>query len=130
MVERQARLYGRQPRPVAADVGYASQANLHVTRALGMKDVANRKKRGITVAAMVKSEWVYKKLRSFWAGIEANICCLKRSYGLTRCPWKCMERFNAYVWSAVVAYNLAPFSRLSSGRSASPLPECSLYRYE
>jgi len=28
---------------------------------------------------MVKSRWLYRKLRNFRAGIEANISCLKRT---------------------------------------------------
>ena len=61
---------------------------------------------------MVKSRWVYRKLRNFRAGIEANISCLKRAYGLSRCTWKGLDHFKAYVWSSVVAYNLALFARL------------------
>jgi IS5 family transposase len=36
---------------------------------------------------MVKSTWIYKKLRNFRAGIEASISVLKRAFGLTRCTW-------------------------------------------
>ena len=61
---------------------------------------------------MVKSRWVYRKLRNFRAGIEANISCLKRAFGLARCTWRGLAHFKAYVWSSVVAYNLALFSRL------------------
>jgi IS5 family transposase len=32
---------------------------------------------------MVKSSWVYKKLKNFRAGIEANISALKRAFGLS-----------------------------------------------
>jgi IS5 family transposase len=62
---------------------------------------------------MVRSRWVYRKLRNFRAGIEAGISCLKRAYGLARCTWRGFD-FKAYVWSAVVAYNLALFARLRS----------------
>ena len=61
---------------------------------------------------MVRSRWVYRKLRNFRAGIEAGISCLKRAYGLARCTWKGLAHFKAYVWSSVVAYNLALFARL------------------
>jgi IS5 family transposase len=37
---------------------------------------------------------------------------LARAYGLARCTWRGLHRFRAYVWSAVVAYNLALFARL------------------
>jgi transposase, IS5 family len=36
----------------------------------------------------------------------------KRAYGLARCTWRGLNHFKAYVWSAVVAYNLALVARL------------------
>ncbi len=68
--------------------------------------------RGISVEDMVKSHWVYHQLKNFRAGIEGNISCLKRAYGLGRCTWKGLSHFKAYIWSGVVAYNLALFTRL------------------
>lgn len=44
-----------------------------------MQDVAFHKKCGIAVADMVKSPWVYRRLRNFRAGIEAGISCFKRA---------------------------------------------------
>ena len=51
-------------------------------KARGVSDVAFHKKRGLAIEDMVKSRWVYRKLRNFRAGIEAGISCLKRAYGL------------------------------------------------
>ncbi len=110
MLDRHIEHYGKAPRQAAADGGYASTDNL--AKASGVKDMAFHKKRGLTIEDMVKSRWVYRKLRNFRAGIEANISCLKRAYGLGRCTWKGLEHFKAYVWSAAVAYNLALFARL------------------
>ncbi|TQE92875.1 MAG: ISNCY family transposase, partial [Spiribacter salinus] len=70
MIERQSAIYGRVPRQIAADGGYASQANLARAKELGVKDVAFQKKRGLKIEDMVKSRWVYKKLSDFRAGIE------------------------------------------------------------
>src|SRR5829696_4876387 len=67
---------------------------------------------GELVEDMVRSRWVYRKLRNFRAGIEAGISCLKRAYGLARCTWRGLDHFKAYVWSSVVAYNLVVFVRL------------------
>lgn len=64
------------------------------------------KKRGLSVLDMAKSNWVYRKLKNFRAGIEANISTLKRKYGMTRCNWSGWEGFRKYIWSAIVAYNL------------------------
>ena len=78
--------------------------------------MAFHKKAGLRVMDMVKSNWVYRKLRNFRAGIELDISCLKRAYGLARCIWRGLDHFRAYVWSSVVAYNLALFPvRLKPG---------------
>ena len=79
MVDRHIELYGYPPRQVAADGGYASGANAEAAKERGIKDVAFHKKRGLSIEAMVKSQWVYRKLRNFRAGIEAGISCLKRA---------------------------------------------------
>ena len=76
-----------------------------------MIDVAFQKKRGLSIADMVKSQWVYRRLCNFRAGIESGISCLKRAYGLSRCTWKGLAHFEAYVWSSVVAYNLSLLAR-------------------
>ncbi len=112
MLDRHIAQYGKAPRQMAADGGYASLANLNEAKARQVKDMAFHKKRGLTIENMVKSPWVYRKLRNFRAGIEAGISCLKRAYGLGRCTWKGLEHFRAYVWSSVVAHNLALFARL------------------
>jgi transposase, IS5 family len=115
MLNRHIGFYGEAPRQAAADGGYASRYNLGQAKALGVRDVAFHKKAGLRVTDMVKSNWVYRKLRNFRAGIESDISCLKRAYGLARCIWRGIDHFRAYVWSSVVAYNLALFVRLKPG---------------
>ena len=112
MLQRQQEIYGRPPRQAAADGGYASKENLREAKELGVKDVAFHKRRGIKVEDMVKSNWVYKKLYKFRAGVEGNISCLKRRFGLSRCTWQGLERFKAYVWASSVAYNLLQLARI------------------
>ncbi|WED21122.1 ISNCY family transposase [Vibrio sp. JC009] len=114
MLERQKEIYGRAPRQAAADGGYASQDNLTKAKEMGVKDVAFNKKRGLKVEDMVKSDWVYKKLYKFRAGVEGNISCLKRRFGLSRCNWKGLEKFKAYVWASSVAYNLLQLARIET----------------
>jgi IS5 family transposase len=113
MLERHIERHGMPPRQTACDGGFASLDNLRQAKALGVHDVAFHKKRGLTIEAMVKSHWVYRKLRNFRAGIEANISCMKRAFGLARCTWRGLPHFKAYVWSSVVAYNLALLARLA-----------------
>lgn len=112
MLERHIARYGKPPRQAAADGSYASRANLSQAKARGVRDMAFHKKGGLRIEDMVRSRWVYRQLRNFRAGIEADISCLKRAYGLARCTWRGLAHFRAYVWSAVVAYNLALFTRL------------------
>jgi IS5 family transposase len=112
MLERHRALYGQAPRQAAADGSYASRDNLRQAKACGVRDMAFHKKGGLGIEEMVRSRWVYRKLRNFRAGIEADISCLKRVYGLARCTWRGLGHFRAYVWSAVVAYNLALCARL------------------
>jgi transposase, IS5 family len=114
MLERHIAFYGEPPRQAAADGGYASRANLRQAKAWGVRDMAFHKKSALRIEDMVSSRWVYRKLRNFRAGIEASISCLKRAYGLARCTWRGLNHFKAYVWSSVVAYNLALFTRLRS----------------
>jgi len=49
--------------------------------ARGVRDVAFHKRGGLRIEDRVRSRWVYRKLRNFRAGIEADISCLKRAYG-------------------------------------------------
>jgi len=114
MLDRHVALYGEAPRQSAADGGYASRDNLNQAKAIGVSDVAFHKKCGLKTTEMTKSQWVYRKLRNFRAGIEAGISCLKRAYGLTRCTWRGIDHFKSYVWSSVVANNLAIFARLKA----------------
>ena len=114
MIERQKEIYGRVPRQVAADGGYACRDNLTQAKEKGVKDVAFQKKCGLKIEEMAKSSWVYKKLCDFRAGIEGNISCLKRRYGLSRCLWKGADRFKSYVWSSTVAYNLMVLARIET----------------
>jgi IS5 family transposase len=106
LLARQEAIYGRVPAKTAADGAFASQDNLRLAQGQGVKDVMFAKKRGLRVLDMVKSLWVYKKLRNFRAGLEANISRLKRAFGLDRCTWQGWPGFRQYVWSAVVSYNV------------------------
>jgi len=112
MLDRHIAAYGAAPRQAAADGGYANGRNLQEAKARGVRDMAFNKKAGLHLEDMVSSRWVYRKLRNFRAGVEAGISCLKRAYGLGRCTWRGLDHFRAYVWSSVLAYNLALFVRL------------------
>ena len=112
MLDRHIEHYGATPTHLAVDGGYTSTDNLEKAKDRGVEEVAFHKKRGLSIEQMVSSQWVYRQLRNFRAGIEAGISCLKRAYGLARCTWKGLKHFQSYVWSSVVAYNLALLARL------------------
>ncbi|MGA9260674.1 MAG: ISNCY family transposase, partial [Desulfobacterales bacterium] len=105
MLERQREIYGRYPLKAALDGGFASMNNLKDAKTSGVKDVCFAKKRGLEVADMCRSEYVYNRLRRFRAGIESGISWLKRSFGLWRCTWRGLRSFKSYVWCSIVAAN-------------------------
>jgi IS5 family transposase len=111
MMERHRELYGSPPRQACFDGGFASRANLDELKALGVEDVAFAKRVGMTISEMVKSTWVYRRLRNFRAGVEGVISFLKRSFGLDRCRWSGFRSFRAYVHASVVSCNLLLLAR-------------------
>jgi IS5 family transposase len=117
MVERQQDIYGRVPRQIAFDGGFASKQNLADIKEAGVQDVMFSKRRGLEVLEMVKSSWVYRRLKNFRAGIEAGISFLKRCFGLRRCTWRGEPSFKAYVWASVLAANLLTLARHDLARA-------------
>jgi IS5 family transposase len=111
MIERQRDLYGKAPRQVSMDGGFTSKANLDAIKKLGVEDVAFSKHGSIAITDMVKSSWVFRRLRNFRAGVEGTISFLKRSFGLDRCTWRGLESFKAYVFGSVLACNLLVVAR-------------------
>ena len=111
MIKRLEPVIGKVPRQASYDGGFASGDNLAAIKALGVEDVAFAKRRSIEISDMVKSSWVYRKLRNFRAGIEGIISFLKRSFGMTRCTWRGYESFKSYVWSSIISANLLVIAR-------------------
>jgi IS5 family transposase len=111
MIDRIKGIFGKAPRQAAFDGGFSSKANVEDIKSLGVNDVAFSKHIGLSIEEMVKSEWVFKRLRRFRAGIEAGISWLKRVFGLTRCTWKGLPAFKSYVWGSAVAFNLLVLAR-------------------
>lgn len=60
---------------------------------------------------MVKSTWVYRRLRDFRAGVEGVISFLKRAFGLDCCTWSGLASFKSYVCGSVLACNLLLVAR-------------------
>jgi transposase, IS5 family len=111
MLERHNQIYGRYPLKVALDGGFASKSNLDFAKSKEIKDVCFAKKRGLSIRQMCRSEYVYKRLRRFRAGVESAISWLKRCFGLDRCTWKSLSSFYSYVWASIVSANLLTLAR-------------------
>jgi len=111
MLERQEEIYNRPPLKVALDGGFASKENLKEAKEQGIKDVCFSKGRGLAAEGMCRSNYVYKALKKFRAGIESGISWLKRVFGLDRCLWKGYNSFKSYVWASIVSANLLTLAR-------------------
>ena len=108
---RHAKEFGKAPRQMAMDGGFASKDNLAVAKAHGVEDMAFHKKRGLEISEMVRSAWVFRRLRDFRAGIEGVISTLKRAFQMDRCTWRGLDSFKAYVWASVTSFNLIVLAR-------------------
>lgn len=103
------------PDSVVADGGYASQSNVTEGRGKGIKRVVFHKRVGLSNQAMGVKQKTFDQLKHFRAGIEGNISELKRVFGAGKATWKGYDGFKAYVWSAVISYNLTRLARLQPG---------------
>lgn len=110
-IERQIEIYGRPPRQASFDGGFASKDNLQFAKEAGIDDVMFHKKCGLEVEDMAKSQWVFRKLRKFRAGIEGCISTLKRAFGMSRCTWRGERGFKSYVWASIAAFNAVILAR-------------------
>ncbi len=71
----------RCPARLAPTEVLPQRVTLPLRKERGIKDTVFARKRGLAVLEMAKSNWVYKKLRNFRAGIEAGISVIKRAFG-------------------------------------------------
>ena len=118
LVHRHITHYDRAPRQLSADGGFASKDNLRWAKKQGIVDVCFAKRRGLSIADMVRSTWIYRALKRFRAGIESTISALKRAFGMDRCPWSGWAGFQRYIWSIVVSHNLFTLARIRLARAA------------
>lgn len=110
-LERHIELFGEAPRQAAFDGGFASKDNVEAAKTLGVEDIAFHRKSGLEITEMVRSAWVFRRLRDFRSGIEGCISTLKRAFQMDRCNWRGSSSFRAYVWSSVTSFNLIVLAR-------------------
>lgn len=106
--------YQKRPISVVADGGYASQVNVTQARQSGVKQAVFNKRVGLGYHQMGVKKKSFEVLKNFRAGIEGNISELKRAFGMGKANWRGHDGFKAYVWSAVLSYNLVRMVRFSS----------------
>lgn len=111
LVRRHEHRFGAALRRVSLDGAFASRDNLADIKALGVADVCFANKRGLAVLDIVRSHWVYDKLRRFRAGIESGMSLLKRVFALARRVWNGATDFHAYLRTAALAANLLLLAR-------------------
>jgi IS5 family transposase len=116
-LERHVALFGKAPRQACFDGGFASKVNVDHAKALGVEDIAFHRKNGLSIPEMVRSAWVFRRLRDFRSGIEGVISTLKRAFRMDRCSWRGLASFRAYVWSCVTSFNLIVLARHRLARS-------------
>jgi len=97
--------YGKPPKSVVTDGGYASFANQKHAVKEGVKNVVFNK---ITKSMknIAESQLVETALMQWRSGVEAVISNLKRGYKLARCTWKGWEHFQRKVYWSIIAYNI------------------------
>ena len=112
MVKRFKKAFGHAPKQAVFDGGFSSNKNLDEIKQCGVTDVVFTKHQGIELHEMVRSSWIFKRLRRFRAGVEGCISFLKRCFGLARCTWRGgRDGFAAYTWSAILSANLLTLAR-------------------
>jgi transposase, IS5 family len=109
--ERHAAIFGHVPERAAFDGGYASKNNLKVIQAAGTREACFSKPAGVPIESMTSTPRIRRVLKNFRAGIEATVSFLKRTFGLSRCSWKGLPHFHAYVRASIVAHNLLTIAR-------------------
>ncbi len=99
------------PRQACFDGGFASQENVRRAKEMGVEDIAFHRKVGLETSEMVRSAWVFWRLRDFRSGIEGCTSTLKRAFQMDRCTWRGLASFKAYVWSCLTSFHLIGLAR-------------------
>lgn len=116
-VDRVMENYGKTPRDLSADGGYASVENSEYCKSRGLTNIVfNKITKSLTnIATSLNMETRLKKWRS---GIEANISNLKRGFDLRVCAWKGFKHFKSKVLWSALAYNIRVLTNMVLSRIA------------
>lgn len=103
--------YGKVPRDVSTDGGYASNNNKEYAQEKGIVNIVFNKVVG-SLQNITTSKNLETMLKKWRSGIEAVISNYKRGFGMFICNWKGKAHFKAKVLWSAIAYNIRVMTRL------------------
>jgi IS5 family transposase len=106
-------MFGRVPKSVAADRGFASPKNEKALRKKGIANLSLPRRGKITEERRYYQAmpW-FKKLQRWRAGEEAQISYLKRKYGISRSLSRGLNGTKTWVGLGILAHNLRKMASL------------------
>ena len=110
-LERVIKNYGKIPRDVSTDGGYASLDNKKGAEEKGITNIVFNKVVG-SLQNKTNSKKMETQLKKWRSGIEAVISNYKRSFDMFVCTWKGKVHFDAKVLWSAIAYNIRVMTRL------------------
>ena len=102
--------YGKAPKSLVTDGGYASKKNMDAAKDNGVFNIVFNKIVG-SLRNSVSSLNMETRLKKWRSGIEAVISNLKRGFSLDRVTWQGFGHFKAKVLWGVIAYNIKVMTR-------------------
>ncbi len=111
-LERHTKLFGRDPKVLAADKGYYGAAD-NLAEARERVELVSIPKPGGRSETEKQRErsFAFKIGQQFRAGVEGSISFLKRALGMCRCLSKGWDHYQATVGATVFAHNLVVLAR-------------------
>jgi len=112
-MESHKKVFGKAPREVTADRGYYTSKLDGDLHKMGVKHVCVPKiGRKSKVREAQENTLKFKELKSWRAGIEARISCLKRSFGFSRSMLRGISGAKTWCGYGIFAHNLRQAARL------------------
>lgn len=105
LLEETTTKYGKTPKSVCTDGGFASKDNMATATKKGVVNMVFNKVVG-SMQNITSSKSMATRLKKWRSGIEANISNLKRGFNISKCDWKGWQGFQAKVLWSVIAYNI------------------------
>lgn len=112
-IDNHKKIFGKPPREISADRGYYTSKLDEELHSIGVKNVCVPKIGKKSKARETEENTAkFKELKSWRAGIEARISCLKRSFGYGRSMLRGISGAKTWCGYGVFAHNLRQAARL------------------